>query len=68
VGEIAHYCRHGENALLVRNDAAAVADIMEVLHDDAHYQMLRKNAVATWAEKPLYGESVLAACKTLCAG
>jgi glycosyltransferase involved in cell wall biosynthesis len=65
VGEIAHYCRHGENAILVREDAAIVADIMALLRDDARYQMLRKNAVATWVEKPLYGESMLAACTAL---
>jgi glycosyltransferase involved in cell wall biosynthesis len=68
VGEIAQYCRHGENALLVSTNEDTVADIMAVLHDDARYQALRKNAVSTWAGKPLYSESVLAACKALCTG
>lgn len=67
VGEIGRYCRHGENALLVHTDEAIVADIMAVLHDDARYQTLSKNAVATWAEQPLYAESLLDACRTLCA-
>lgn len=62
VGEIANYCSHGENALMVRADEAIVDEIVAVLNDDARYQALRKNAVETWAERPLYAESVLQAC------
>jgi glycosyltransferase involved in cell wall biosynthesis len=62
VGEIGHYCRHDENALMVRTDEAIVDEIVAVLNDDGRYQALRMSAVATWTEKPLYAESVLKAC------
>ena len=63
VGEIAHYARHGENALVVRDDAAAVLDVLALLEDDTRYQVMRERAVATWADQPLYKDSVLDACR-----
>jgi glycosyltransferase involved in cell wall biosynthesis len=68
VGEIAQYCQHGLNALIVESNAAAVDEIVALLKDDQRYQRLRKNAVDTWAEKPLYAESVLQACRDIFAG
>ncbi|MEH6590015.1 MAG: glycosyltransferase family 4 protein [Halioglobus sp.] len=62
VGEIGNYCRHDENALVVTTDRAIVSRIVSLLNDDSQYQLLRKNAVATWAAKPLYAESVEKAC------
>lgn len=65
VGEIEHYCRDGENALLVSSDAATVDAIVQVLHDDARYQSLSGNAAASWTAKPLYAQSVLQACASI---
>lgn len=63
VGEIAHYARNGENAVVVTDDAAAVEDVLALLDDDACFQAMREQAVATWADQPLYKDSVLAACR-----
>lgn len=65
VGEIKNYCRHSQNALLVYSDEAVVDDIVEVLHDEARYQALRINAVASWTTQPLYAESVIDACVSI---
>ena len=62
VGEIAHYARHGENALVISDDASTVADVSELLENDACYQSVRGLAVATWADQPLYLNSVMTAC------
>ena len=65
VGEIGSYCRHGENAVIVTSDEKAVEDIMDLLHANDHYQVMRSNAIATWKDRPLYRESVLKACGEL---
>lgn len=65
VGEIAHYARHGENAMVVTDDTAVVTDVLALLNNDALYQEMRERAVATWSGQPLYKESVLAACREL---
>ncbi len=63
VGEIATYCRDGENAIVISEDHGAVADVLALLDDDARYQNMRAQAIATWADQPLYKDSVLAACR-----
>ena len=65
VGEIGHYARQGKNAVVVRDDATAVAEVLALLDDDARFQTMRQGAIATWAEQPLYRDSVLAACRAL---
>ncbi|WP_295396395.1 glycosyltransferase family 4 protein [uncultured Thiodictyon sp.] len=65
VGEIASYCKHRENALIISSDESAVKEILAVVGDDARYRLLRDNAVATWAEQPLYAQSVLQACRAI---
>lgn len=65
VGEIAHYCRHGKNALLVEHDELAVTDILAVLDNQLRYQGLSEQAVQTWANKPLYADSFIQACQSL---
>lgn len=62
VGEIVHYARHGENTLVVSDDSSVVVDLLELLENDARYQSMREFAVAAWADKPLYQDSVLEAC------
>ncbi len=63
VGEIAHYARHGENAVLVEDDAQAVTDILNLLSDDDRYQAMRSQAISTWHDQPLYKSSVMSACR-----
>lgn len=62
VGEIAHYARHGQNAVVVTEDASAVADVLALLDSDVIYQAMRERAIAAWTNQPLYKDSVLAAC------
>lgn len=67
VGEIGRYCVQGKNALLVNSDEDVIEDILELLGEEQRYHVLSQAAVATWADKPLYAESVLAACRQLLA-
>jgi glycosyltransferase involved in cell wall biosynthesis len=62
VGEIGNYCKHRKNSLLVTSDQAVVDDIQELLNNPRMYNQLRRKAIATWAAKPLYAESVVNAC------
>ena len=68
VGEIAHYARQGENAVVVTDDAATLTDVLALLSDDKRYQTMREQAVATWVQQPLYRDSVLAACRDVLDG
>jgi glycosyltransferase involved in cell wall biosynthesis len=63
VGEIAQYARHGENAVVVTEEASAIADVLELINDDQRYQKMRQQAIETWTNKPLYKDSVLNACQ-----
>lgn len=63
VGEIENYCRDGENAILVADDAVAEAGIDDLLRRPAKYRDLSSAAVATWLDRPLYRDDVLAACR-----
>lgn len=65
VGEIGHYCRHDENALIVESKEAVVPEILAVLNDEVKYRTLRKNALKTWENKLGYAESVLQACASI---
>lgn len=65
VGEIGAYCQDGVNAILVETDQKTVEDVLGLLESDDLYQSLRKNAIGTWQDKPLYLDSVLSACKRL---
>jgi len=63
VGEIANFTCHGENALVVIEDSAAVTDVLSILEENPTYQMMREKAAATWSKKPLYNVSMLDACR-----
>ena len=70
VGEIARYCRDGENAILVprdeaTGDGAVVERVLAALADPALYSRLSAAAADTWCERPLYRDDVLAACRDL---
>ncbi|CAK8715063.1 hypothetical protein GKODMF_06645 [Candidatus Electrothrix gigas] len=62
VGEIATYCKHKKNSLLITSDQDAVEDVLNLLNNPQKYEQLRNKAIATWADKPLYSESVVQAC------
>ena len=66
VGEISSYCRHQKNSLLITSDRGAAKDILILLNDPSKYEQLRNEAIATWADKPLYAESVVNACLEMC--
>ena len=65
VGEIARYCRDGENAVLVANPEDAASRVLGLLQDPARWRAMRQRAIATWRGQPLYGDAVAAACRTL---
>ncbi len=65
VGEIASYCQHNRNAVIVDSNEAAVACISYLIESDERYQAMRSMAIQTWKGKPLYRESVLDACKEI---
>lgn len=63
VGEIGQYCVHGQNALLIESDEAAVQDILALMNDTPLYREMSQRAVATWLGAPLYAESFINACR-----
>jgi glycosyltransferase involved in cell wall biosynthesis len=65
VGEIAHYARKNENALLVVDDSQAVSEVLELLRDSPRYSFLRANAIARWEHQPLYKDDVSQACSEI---
>lgn len=65
VGEIAAYCVHGKNALIVESEEQAIVDCLNLIADNNCYRNFRINAVATWENSVLYRESVMAACEAL---
>ena len=67
VGEIASYCKQGDNSVVVESDQDAIETILSLLNCDAKFQAMRLQAIATWNDKPRYAESVLRACETLLA-
>ena len=62
VGESARYCRDGYNAIVVRDDAEAVAAVLQLLDNVERFQTLRTNAMAIWRDKALYKDDVIQAC------
>jgi glycosyltransferase involved in cell wall biosynthesis len=68
VGEIAHYCQDGQNAVIIGADQQAVEDVISLLVAGERYQAMRANAIATWAHQPLYRDSVLSACENALRG
>ncbi len=68
VGEIASYCRDGENAVFV-GDAQATADrVSDILDNPATYDRMVEAAQAQWQNVSLYREDILSACRDLLKG
>ncbi len=68
VGEIAHYCDDGKNAILVQEDAAAVDAVMALLADPDQYKQMSSAAAEHWQAKPLYRDEFLIAAAELIEG
>jgi glycosyltransferase involved in cell wall biosynthesis len=62
-GEVASYCKDGVNAVIIDADSKAVEDILYLMSNDSIYYEIRKNAIATWRDIPLYSESVISTCQ-----
>jgi glycosyltransferase involved in cell wall biosynthesis len=69
VGQIASYCRDGDNALLVDADALddAADRIARLLADPAKVRQMSKMARAEWLDAPLYAHDMVLAGRELMA-
>lgn len=68
VGEISRYCADGHNAIVLplterSGDAAAVESLLALLDDAAEYSRLSARAIASFADAPLYRDSIAAAVR-----
>lgn len=68
VGEVARYCRDGENAIIYRDPDQAAADVDAVLRDPARFEALSRAAIAQWRDAPMYDEDFMAAARALAEG
>lgn len=69
VGEIANYCRSGQNSLICNTTDlnSTATDIENLLSRPSEYERLSKNAVDKWRNSPLYANDVSAAAIDLIA-
>lgn len=65
VGQMAVYCRDGENALIYREADETAARIIALLGDSERYERMSRAAIATFAETAIYCEEVCAAALEL---
>ena len=66
VGEIARYCRDGDNAVLVSNpegDTAAADAVLALCGEATTYGALRNSALQIWRDATVYRDSVLVAAR-----
>ena len=68
VGEIASYCRDGQNAVLVDDPDSSAAQVLTLLDDPARYAAMSRAARATWEGQRLYAQDFQEACDRLLAG
>jgi glycosyltransferase involved in cell wall biosynthesis len=65
VGEIANYCRDGENAVMHRTIDDTVRQIETLLGDDDEYRRMSSAAAEHWADVLLYQEDILRAARAM---
>ncbi len=65
VGEIARYCRDGENSVLVTDNEETSWKVEKLLNTPEAYLQLSKGAIETWQTQNLYREDVIEACGDL---
>ena len=65
VGEIFHYCRDGENAVLVHDDQDVIEAVVALMSDSLRYRSMSSAAAEYWQDRPLYRDDFLAAAEKL---
>jgi len=60
VGEIREYCKDGSNSVIVNVDNKVRNRIDLLLNDKKEFEKIRRLAKATWADKLLYNDSLIA--------
>jgi len=65
VGQMAVYCRDGENALVYRTQTDSAARLLALMDDPARYAAMSAAAIATFADVPIYVEDVMHAARAL---
>jgi len=65
VGQMAVYCRDGENALIFRDRDAAAARLLALMDDPATYAGMSRAAVESFADVAIYVEDVAAQARAL---
>ncbi len=68
VGQMAVYCRDGENALVCRDRAETARRLGALIDDPGAYSRMSAAAIATFADQPVYTEDVASAALELAAG
>jgi len=64
VGEVANYCRDGENTVMIGDDPEATARALCALLDDpARYAALQRAGIDYWRGRPSYAESMAEAIR-----
>ena len=63
VGNIQKYCKNNFNSIII--DKLIKRKILQISKDKKKYLVLRKNAIETWHEKPLYKDEVYENCLRL---
>ena len=67
VGQMAVYCRDGENALVYRDAQETAQRLLALCEDSTRYEAMSAAAIATFASQPIYTEDVVAAARELTA-
>lgn len=67
VGQMAVYCRHGQNALVYRDRNGTVDQLLTLLEEPGRYAAMSRAALQTFANSPIYREDVAAAARALVA-
>lgn len=65
VGQMAVYCRDGDNALIYRDRDSVVARLRALLAAPKTYAAMSEAAIATFADRPTYTEDVMAAARAI---
>lgn len=65
VGEIAHYCQNGVNAIFIEDDDQAADAITALLNDTDRARAMAKAATETWRDAPLYRADFLRLSRAL---
>jgi glycosyltransferase involved in cell wall biosynthesis len=65
VGEIKHYAKDKENAILIKDDYITEATLVDLLENPSRCSELRYMALRTWEGAQLYKDEVLLSCRRI---